>query len=84
MHQLAAYLQDLGAQYFPDLREAQYAEFWAHSRRHSSGEGGGFATPLATGGLAVSQAPHDWSLLGAHCLTGRVAHRQLELDHSHS
>lgn len=37
MHQLAAHLQDLGRQYFPDLAEAQYAEFWAHSRRHSSG-----------------------------------------------
>jgi hypothetical protein len=37
MHQLARYLQQLGAQHLPDLREAKYAEFWAHCRRHSSG-----------------------------------------------
>lgn len=40
MHQLARYLQALGRQYFPDLAEAKFAEFWAHSRRHSSGEAG--------------------------------------------
>lgn len=37
MHQLARYLQQQGAQYFPDLQAAKYAEFWAHCRRHSSG-----------------------------------------------
>lgn len=37
MHQLAHYLQQLGAQHFPDLKDAKYAEFWAHCRRHSSG-----------------------------------------------
>jgi hypothetical protein len=37
MHQLACYLQQQGMQYFPDLKEAKFAEFWAHSRRHSSG-----------------------------------------------
>lgn len=37
MHQLAHHLQQQGMQYFPDLKEAKFAEFWAHSRRHSSG-----------------------------------------------
>lgn len=38
MHQLAHYLQRLGMQYFPDLADAKYAEFWAHCRRHTAGE----------------------------------------------
>ncbi|KAF6257420.1 hypothetical protein COO60DRAFT_1227496 [Scenedesmus sp. NREL 46B-D3] len=37
MHQLAHHLQQLALQHCPAAAGAQYAEFWAHCRRHSSG-----------------------------------------------
>lgn len=37
MHQLAHHLRQLALEYYPAAAEAQYAEFWAHCRRHSSG-----------------------------------------------
>ena len=37
MHRLARHLQQLAAPYFPEVQQAQYAEWWAHCRRHTSG-----------------------------------------------
>ncbi|WIA10512.1 hypothetical protein OEZ85_010701 [Tetradesmus obliquus] len=65
MHQLAHHLRQLALEYCPAAAGAQYAEFWAHCRRHSSGhqlhydsddEGqGGVRNPIFTSVLYLAR-----------------------------
>jgi hypothetical protein len=70
MHQLAHHLRHLALKYCPAAADAQYAEFWAHCRRHSSG-----ATAATIVGTArFYRAVHTGTLVSCDELTLHMLH----------